>query len=189
MRRVGKVLAIVGAMALLWAPTPARADGFVSPFAGVTFGSDDLEDKFTWGVNAGWMGAGIIGGEIDFGYTPSPFGDAVDNHVLDVMGNLIIGIPIGGQSGPGIRPYVTGGLGMIQTKIASGVSNIQDYDTKDFGFNFGGGVMGYFSNHVGMRGDVRYMRTISDDNLLDNGLDINLGSFNFWRASIGLVIR
>jgi len=188
MRRAIKVLVISSVLALLWAPAQARAEGYVSPFAGVNFGNDQNQGDWNWGVNAGWMGAGIIGGELDFGYAPKFFGDAVDNHVLDVMGNLIIGIPVGGTSGPGIRPYVTGGVGMIQAKIASGVPNIADYDKKDFGYNLGAGAMGYFSDHIGLRGDVRYFRTV-DDNSTTNDLNLDLGGFHFWRASIGLVIR
>ena len=105
------------------------------------------------------------------------------------MGNLIIGIPVGGTHGAGIRPYLTGGLGLVQTKIVSGVTGIADTDNNDFGFNFGGGVMGFFSNHVGIRGDVRYFRTVNNDSTFDNGLNIDLGGFDFWRGSFGLVFR
>lgn len=50
--------------------------------------------------------------------------------------------------------------------------------------------MGFFSDHVGLRGDVRYFRTLNRDDT-DSGLDLgfDLGDFDFWRASIGLVIR
>ena len=189
MRGAIKGLLVAGVMALLWAPASARAEGYVSPFAGVTFGNSQLEKKFNWGVNAGYMGAGVIGGEVDFGWQPNAFGEIVDNHVMDLMGNLIIGIPMGGTHGAGIRPYVTGGLGMIQSKI-SGLGLVPDYDKKDFGFNVGAGAMGFFSEHVGLRGDVRYFRTINNnDSSLDNGLNLDLGSFDFWRGSIGLVIR
>ena len=189
MRRAIKVLVLTSVLALLWAPTQARAEGYISPFAGVHFGNDQLEKKFVWGADAGYMGAGVIGAEVDFGWAPNAFGESVDNHVLDVMGNLIIGVPVGGTSGPGIRPYVTGGLGLIQSKISSGLSGVPDFDQKDFGFNLGAGAMGFFSDHVGLRGDVRYFRTINGDDNLDNGLQLDLGSFDFWRASIGLVIR
>jgi opacity protein-like surface antigen len=188
MRRAIKALVVASVFALLFAPATARAEGYVSPFAGVHFGNDQLEKNFAWGVDAGWMGAGVIGGEIDFGYGPDAFGETVDNHVLDVMGNLIIGVPVGGTRGPGIRPYVTGGLGMIQSKI-SGVGSIPDFDQKDFGFNLGAGAMGFFSDHVGLRGDVRYFRTINSDDSADDDFDFDLGSFDFWRASVGLVIR
>ena len=189
MRGVLKAVLVAGVVAMLWAPTQARAEGYISPFAGVHFGNDQLEKKMVYGANAGWMGAGVIGAELDFGWAPDAFGESVDNHVLDLMGNLIVGIPVGGTSGPGVRPYVTGGLGMIQSKI-SGVGLVPDYDKKDFGFNLGAGAMGFFSDHVGLRGDVRYFRTINNnDSSLDNGLNLDLGSFDFWRGSIGLVIR
>ena len=188
MRRVLKALVLTGVVATLWAPAQARAEGYVSPFAGVVFGNDSIDSKPAWGVNAGFMGAGIIGAEVDFGYAPDVFTDAVSNHLLDFMGNIIVGIPVGGTSGPGVRPFVTGGLGLIQVKIDPGVTSVGEYKTNDFGFNLGAGVMGYFSNHVGLRGDVRYFRTINNDNS-GNSVDFSLGGFDFWRASIGLVIR
>ncbi|MGE3959561.1 MAG: outer membrane protein [Vicinamibacterales bacterium] len=184
-----KALIVAGVLALLWAPAQARAEGYVSPFAGITFGNNQMEQHFMWGVNAGYMGAGVIGAELDFGWAPNAFGESVDNHVMDLMGNLIIGVPIGGTSGPGVRPYVTGGLGLIQSKIAAAGFS-PEYSTRDLGFNLGAGAMGFFSDHVGLRGDVRYFRTLTDDgSSLDNGLDLDLGNFDFWRASIGLVIR
>lgn len=188
MRRVIKTLLMTAVVAVLWAPAQARAEGYVSPFAGVVFGNDSIDSKPAWGVNAGWMGAGIIGGEIDFGWAPDVFTDAVDNHLMDFMGNIIIGVPVGGTSGPGVRPFVTGGVGLIQVKIDPGVTSVGEYKTNDFGFNLGAGVMGYFGDHVGLRGDIRYFRTVDD---LDpgSGFNLELGGFDFWRASVGLVIR
>jgi len=48
--------------------------------------------------------------------------------------------------------------------------------------------MGYFSDHVGLRGDIRYLRNI-ENNSTSTSLDFDPGSFHFWRASIGVVIR
>jgi opacity protein-like surface antigen len=180
---------LVGAavVALLWMPAQARAEGYVSPFAGVHFGEDSFENKFVWGADAGFMGAGAIGFEVDFGLAPNVFDETVDNHVLDLMGNLIVGVPVGGTRGPGIRPYVTGGLGLIQTKISSGLNGVPDFKSNDFGFNLGAGAMGFFSDHVGLRGDVRYFRTLNSND--DNVLNLDVGSFDFWRASVGVVLR
>jgi hypothetical protein len=53
------------------------------------------------------MGAGVIGGELDFGYAPNFFGSQGEfgsNYVMDVMGNLIVGIPVGGTRGKGCGP-------------------------------------------------------------------------------------
>jgi hypothetical protein len=50
--------------------------------------------------------------------------------------------------------------------------------------------MGYFAQHVGVRGDVRYLRGFKD---LNTGItSVDLGGANrlkFWRASIGVVLR
>jgi hypothetical protein len=53
----------------------------------------------------------------------------------------------------------------------------------------GGGVMGYFSDHVGLRGDMRYLRATSDLSTGVSSLDLGGNRLHFWRASIGVVIR
>lgn len=197
-----KTLIVAGAAALVMAPMQARADGFVSPWIGSAFGGGDgvsngvstseLENgQTTFGITAGGMGAGIIGGEVDFGYSPSFFGDKTlfgSNTVMNLMGNVIIGIPIGGQKGAGIRPYFTGGLGLLRTQIDGGtLGNVSSSDN-GLGWNLGGGVMGYFADHIGVRGDLRYMRGFNEQDL---GFDTgdNLHALRFWRASVGVVFR
>ena len=191
MRSAGRIAAVAAVLVTLWSPAQARAEGYINPWAGVLFGNDQAEGDWTWGLNGGYMGAGIIGGEASFGFAPKFYGDSVDNYVMDFMGNLIVGIPVGGTSGPGIRPFVTAGLGLIRTSIDSNVSNVDPFTSNDFGFNIGAGVMGYFSDHVGIRGDVRYLRTLNDDRFDedDDLLGFDLGAFDFWRATIGIVIR
>jgi hypothetical protein len=51
--------------------------------------------------------------------------------------------------------------------------------------------MGYFSDHVGIRGDLRYLRDFQLTDSTGNpiGLAINGGTFNFWRGTIGVVFR
>jgi hypothetical protein len=202
MQRGLKTLIVAGAAALVLAPVQARADGFVSPWIGSAFGGGDgvsngvsgtelKNGQTTFGITAGGMGAGIIGGEVDFGYSPSFFGDSTlfgSNTVLNLMGNLIIGVPVGGQSGAGIRPYVTAGIGLLRTQIDGGtLGNVSSSDN-GLGWNAGGGVMGYFTDHVGVRGDLRYMRGFNENDL---GFDTgdSLRALRFWRASIGVVFR
>src|SRR4029078_9742859 len=114
------------------------------------------------------MGAGVVGFELDFGYSPNFFETGTasnnnfaftnDSNVITLTGNAIVGIPVGGH-GPPIRPYVFGGVGLIR-------SNVQDFGqpfdvtTKnDFGFDVGGGVMGFFTQNVGLRGDFPSFRS------------------------------
>jgi len=68
MRGVIKAAIVAGVLGVLWAPVQARAEGYISPFAGVHFGNDDIENTFVWGGDAGYMGAGVFGIELDFGY-------------------------------------------------------------------------------------------------------------------------
>jgi hypothetical protein len=177
MRRTIKVLFVSAAAALVWTPVQAKADGFFSPWAGTQFGSNINNGRAGVGVSAGGMGAGVIGGEFDFGFSPSFFGTKTDfgnNTLLDVMGNLIVGVPIGGQYGAGVRPYLVGGVGLVRTQIDGGQVFHPATSNNEFGSDLGGGVMGYFNDHAGLRGDLRYIRT---------------NSLHWWRLSAGVVIR
>jgi len=192
MKRGIRVLVVAVALAVVWSPLPAHADGFVSPWVGSNFSNEPGDGRGAFGLTAGGMGGGIIGGEVDFGYSPSFWGNKEvfgSNNMLNFMGNVIVGIPVGGQSGPGIRPYVTGGLGIIRTDI-DGLFDTDGFSDTDLAFDLGGGVMGFFNDHVGVRGDLRYMRTLNSD-FSDTGLfpDFEPGNFDFWRLSFGVVLR
>ena len=197
MRRALKVFVAMATAALIWAPAQARADGYVSPWvaanSGAGFESGNVFDngRAGFGVTAGAMGSGILGAEVDFGYSPSFFGTSSDfgnNSVLNLMGNVIVGIPVGGTTGGGVRPYVTAGLGLIRTQVDGGILFPVSSSNNDFGWNAGLGVMGFFNDHVGLRGDLRYLRTL-ENNSTSTNVDFDPGGFHFWRASAGVVIR
>ena len=192
MKHVIKTLILASAAAVVLAPIQARADGFVTPWVGSAFGSNIQNGQATLGVSAGGMGAGIIGGEADFGWSPSFFGTKSDfgnNTVMNLMGNVIIGIPIGGTHGGGVRPYAVGGIGLIRTQIDGGTIAKVSSSSNMFGWDAGAGVMGYFNQHVGLRGDVRYLRATSDFDSSLNDLSFSGDRLHFWRASIGVVFR
>jgi opacity protein-like surface antigen len=192
MKRVIKSLILFGAVTVVLAPMPARADGFVTPWIGSAFGSNIQNGQTTFGVSAGGMGAGIVGGEADFGWSPSFFGTSSDfgsNTVMDLMGNVILGVPVGGTHGAGIRPYVVGGVGLIRSQIDGGTIARVSSSTNMFGWDAGAGVMGYFAQHVGLRGDVRYLRATSDLTTNVSSIDLSGNRLHFWRASIGVVLR
>ena len=91
----------------------------------------------------------------------------------------------------GVRPYGTIGLGLIRSQVTGGVNGLIETSNNDVGMNAGVGVMGFLSEHVGLRGDVRYFRTFNDNSSINasNGVNIDFGSFHFWRASFGVVLR
>ncbi len=194
--------AVLLATGLLAAPLPAHADGFISPSVGVSFGGQaggtlrsavsgaaNDGNKINWGVAAGWMGAGVIGVEEDFTHSPNFFGSGgnIDNsRVVTLMTNLIVGAPIGGQHGGGIRPYGAVGVGWINQNITT-VSGVGNFSENDFGWDLGVGVMGYFADHIGLRVDYRYFRNFQETN--SNVIGLEVGHFNFNRASVGVLFR
>jgi len=186
-----KRYALMAALLLVLAPVSARADWLFTPNSWTTFkGSTNGNEHFTYGASIGWMGAGIVGWEADFQYTPEFFEandgdfDFIDSsNVVSVMGNVLVGIPVGGQRGPGIRPFFTGGIGLLRSSVQAN-SDLFAVDSNDWGFNLGAGAMGFATDHIGFRGDIRYVRSFQD--LGDN---LDAGSFNFWRANAGVTFR
>jgi opacity protein-like surface antigen len=181
-------------------PAQAHADWLFTPYIGAnlsrggdTLGFDSDNATVNFGGSIGFMGAGIFGFEVDFGYSPHFFEtdevSTLDGNVTSLMGNLIIGIPIGGQTGGGVRPYVSGGVGLLRSRLDD-ADDFFDLDDNSFGVNAGGGLMVFFSDSVGVRGDVRYFRSLAGDVDVDDGdVDLDLGGFHFWRASAGVTFR
>jgi hypothetical protein len=62
------------------------------------------------------------------------------------------------------------------------------HSTNELGFDIGAGLIGYFSNRVGLRGDVRYFRDVHDTSAV-NAASAGFGQFHFIRASVGVVFR
>lgn len=187
-------------------PAPARADVVLTPFIGGNFGgsaasplADAVGDpsRTTFGGSVAVMAGRVIGIEADLGYTPKFFGTGFEvggvpievarSNVLTAMVNLTAGVPIETDSGTGVRPYVVGGLGMVrqQFMVAGG---LLDHSVSDLGYTVGGGVMAFFGPNVGLRGDVRHIRSVGGSSLTDL-LDLDVGKFSFTRATVGVVFR
>jgi opacity protein-like surface antigen len=181
---------------VLLLPGVARADWLFTPYGGMTFGKDAKNfEHFNWGLDAGWMGHGIVGFDVDFNHTPNFFEgkDATNttelfgsNNVTSLMGNLLIGAPIGGQKGGGVRPYVSGGFGLLKQNVP-GTSDFLKVSSNDFGMNLGFGAHVFASDHVGFRGDVRYLRSLQKDE--STTTNFALGNFDFWRWTVGVTFR
>ncbi len=179
-------------------PTQASADAWFSAYLGSVFGGSTGEGlteavensaNRTYGVNVGGMGNGIIGGEFDFAYTPKFFGAdaAVDtSNVMTAHGSVLLGIPIGGQTGGGIRPYGVVGLGMIRRQVDF-LDFFDNISTSDFGYNVGFGVMGFLGDVFGLRGEYRYFRNFQKDD--GSVIPLSPGTFHFSRATAGIVLR
>ena len=190
---------------LIGAARPASADWLLTPYLGLTFGSNanfgdvgDFEDNFerrvTFGASATWTGAGVFGFEADFGSTPNFFQsttgnanfDTGDSNVTTLMANVILAAPVGGTTGKGFRPYGSAGVGLLRSNIsADGL--FDGLSQNELGLNLGGGAYWFFGDNVGMRGDLRYFRALQKGD--DGGNDLDLSDFSFWRGTIGVTFR
>lgn len=190
-----KKCAMIAALSLVLLPGTARADWLFTPALGGTFGGDtNGNEHFTYNLSLGWMGAGIVGWEADFGFTPEFFESSDGdfdfdggNNVVSAMANALVGIPVGGQTGGGFRPYFAAGIGLLQTEARTN-DDLFAVDNSEFGFNLGFGAMGFMTDHVGFRGDVRYLRSFEDPSE-DNEFDIAVGNFDYWRGTAGVTFR
>jgi opacity protein-like surface antigen len=169
--------------------TAARAQAFISPFAGYNFGGDagcptvsNCEDKkLNLGVGIGT--AGIIGFEQEFAYAKDFFGDipGTKSSVLTLMSNVMVAPTIGP-----VRPYALVGLGLIKSRLELTVDDLVATDNNDFGWNVGGGLMVMFGR-IGIRGDIRYFHAFQDIEFL--GVPISDLKLDFGRAAAGVVLQ
>jgi len=191
-----RTLTLALLVGILW-PSAARADGMIIPFYGVNFGGSSGQalgnaidaKRYDWGVSFAFMGAGVLGLEADIARSPDFFGrsDVGGSSVFTATGNLLFGIPIGGQKGVGVRPYALAGLGVVRSQVDA-FSDVLSLDNSKAAFDFGGGAMFFFGDHFGLRGDIRYFRTFSD--VAFDVININNpGRLNFARGTAGLILR
>lgn len=190
-------LALAAAL-LLVSPAPARADFFLTPFAGVKFSGDsrlvDLDQgasnaKFTIGAMTGVLGDGIFGVEADVAYVPRFFERSTGtlvarSHVLTMMGNVMVAVPRS-VSGYSLRPFVSGGAGWMKVNIAD-VARILPVDTNLFGVNVGAGAVGPLNPMLDVRFDIRWFKSMSfaEETPRSPG-----PALSFWRAAVGISIR
>lgn len=185
-----RILCLIAVAAAV--PGTAHAQGFISPFIGFDFGGDsgcptasDCEDKNSnIGVAFGGMGP-VFGFEAEIGYARDFFGESAgaDSNVLTFMSNLMIGPKIGP-----VRPYVTGGVGLFKTRVEFTAGDLIDTSNNSFGWNMGGGIIGMFGEHIGVRGDLRWFSTFEDSTIPLLGFTLVNEKVNFQRAAASLVL-
>ncbi len=158
-------------VAITLAPVPARADVLFIPFFGVNFGGDSGKEfseafdtsQYNFGASIAFMGGGVFGFEGDFGFSPDFYGktELGGSNAFTATGNLVLGIPFGGQQGFGVRPYGVVGAGVLTSKSDFG-AGIAEIDENSLTWSAGGGVLLFFGTRAGIRFDVRYFRTFDD---------------------------
>ncbi len=192
-------LLVVAAVAVLAWPATARADIFVSPFAGLKFkgGTTELvlndgaaDAKISIGASVVLIADAGLGFESELGYNPRFFErssnlEVTRSGVTTMFGSLLLALPVS-ITRESLRPYFVGGIGWIHAsandQIGFGaVSN-------DFlGLALGVGAIGFVSDTTGLRFDVRLFKSMSSADISERTLDS--AKIRFWRATIGIVLR
>lgn len=182
-------------------PVPAHAqDWLVVPFLGITFGGssslfEDLErgageTSTSIGGSVMWLGRGVFGAEGDFGYVPGFFerGDQeiarTGSYVTSFTGSAVLALPLS-ITRESLRPYVVAGLGVMHAEAKDALDVFFIRSTMS-ALVLGGGAMGFFTTNVGVRFDMRHLRSLGqgDELVVREGPRVA-----FWRGSIGLILR
>lgn len=189
---------VAGIVASLFAATPAHADFFLTPFAGIKFAgaasiveldSGASNTKFTLGAITGVLDDGLFGVEADIAYVPRFFERSsgslvVRSQVFTMMGNVIVAVPrtITGYS---LRPFVSGGAGLMHVSITD-VADLLPVNSNLLGINVGGGALGPLSPLVEVRLELRWFKSVTSGN--ETPL-LPRSALSFWRAAVGLTIQ
>jgi hypothetical protein len=194
-RRAGLLVGLL----LFALPATARADFFVIPFAGIKFGGStsivDLElaagkNKLVLGVAALKIGSGIIGFEGEFGNMSGFFSNPDieplvkgGSYVNDLTGSVVLTLPPG-VTGGGLRPYGIVGAGFVHAEAEDILEVLQVRRTVPV-INLGVGAIGMLTNNVGLRFDVRHLRSLSSDPSI-GGVGRRIA---YSRFTIGVLLR
>jgi hypothetical protein len=193
-------------------PARAFAEWQFTPFLGYSFnGSTTLidfglinnqtandEPHLNFGGSVSLLGDGPFGLEAFYLDTPNFFELKQFNIVLPrtrssrtyaVMGNAVLTTPRSWNR-YGLRPLLSGGIGLVHA-AAEDQFDVLAYRVNLWGVNLGGGAVGFLSDRVGVRFDLRYFQNISS--VPDEDLSVlTLGDplrLRYWTASFGVVFR
>jgi opacity protein-like surface antigen len=63
--------------------------------------------------------------------------------------------------------------------------DLADTDQNNVGFNVGGGILYSLNARVSLRGDVRYMHALVEEDKQEGGF---VKDYGFWRAAVGVTL-
>jgi hypothetical protein len=185
---------------------PIQSHWVVTGFVGSNFGGNTAADLSTaFGGQLAYLWHGVVGAEAIADFSPS---FKIDNVFLSenprtnaYMGNAVIAMPLGREGE--WQPFLSGGAGTVSLRAvvanaflphATGTipTGTSTNDQFKFGWNVGGGVMG-FKGMIGFRADARYYKTgtnaTNQTTPIGTFTDSLLTGLDFWRANIGIAVR
>jgi hypothetical protein len=196
--RLVRVLAVSAAI-VAGGTAPASADWLLVPHSGLKFGGEttlvDLEKaapekKTPLGVAGMWLGAGLVGAEVDFTYIPDYFdrknADLVTgSSVRTLTGSVVVAAPLS-LTRESLRPYLVGGVGWMHSE-SEDFADLFSFKSDLWAMNVGGGVIGFLSDGFGVRLDLRFFRNISEER--QQGVVFGDTKLSYWRLGVGLVFK
>lgn len=193
----GRIVAL-GILAACSFPSTSAADWLVSPYLGTRFAADTTfvlsregteQNTFTFGSSIGFLTDGVFGIEADLSFVPGFFtGISIESSlVTTLMGNVVVATPLG-VSQYGLRPYLTGGVGLLRAQGRGEEILGRVIDSNLIGMNVGGGAIGPISPRSSLRFELRYFRNLGGD---EDALTVNRANveLSFWRGTVGLALR
>ena len=201
MRSTRLVTAALVGWLLLSPVAPASADIFVSPFLGVKFngGTNELDFNNDVGARDTKMAVGLsgvvmmdkgLGFELEIAHQPRFFERTVNNlvtrsGVTTISGNVMLAAPIS-ITRESLRPYIVGGLGWMHASANNGIGFLE-FNNDFLGLSLGVGAVGFIGDVTGLRFDLRYLKSISSNDVSD--VSRESARVSFWRATVGVVFR
>jgi hypothetical protein len=195
---------------LLAAPAAAFAEWQITPMIGLTFaGKTTIADPDqgtgkrhpTVSGSVAMLGGGVLGVEGIVALTPGFFQSGDDpvlfqpgaeqnalvesSRIVTMMGNVVVTAPRRWTE-YFLRPFVSGGFGLMQVSKRE-PGDLLSTTLNLFGYNVGGGAIGFLTQRTGVRFELRYYSTVRGT---DHG-PIAFGDVRvrYMTASVGLVIR
>jgi hypothetical protein len=73
---------------------------------------------------------------------------------------------------------VLAGAGLVRRNFD--VGSLASVSRNDWAYTLGRGVMGFFTEHIGIRGDIRYFRNFQVDELRQGGMSARSAGQRCW---------
>ena len=211
-RRGGALLPVALCfLAVAALPRAAAAEWHLTPLFGFTFkGSTTLPNEqataddditvvsaasrvhWNFGGSAVLIGSWPVGVEALVLYTPgflqqdSGVQFLRTSRTTAVMGNLVLATPRSWNE-YGLRPFVSGGFGLLRVSAEDQADLLED-PVNLFGYNIGGGAIGFITDNTGLRFDLRYFSHVRSGKELI-GISFGPIELSYWNAALGFVIR
>ena len=182
--RARRALSVGAFCAVLFAAhaSSAQVTGWFTVHAGRVAGGDTADNGTSWGVSMaafegpkGWMGA-----DVDFSHSGDFNRDLFqDSGLTTLMANVIVS-----PSWKKVQPFLLAGAGGIRVRGCT-VDCVRTLSKTEFGLDAGAGLQYRLTSIVGVRGELRYFRILSQLEDLPRQYS---GSFDFFRLTMGVIL-